>query len=77
MAGHGVGAHVTVTDNSGDRHDAEVKAIFFENDTRYVILKMAERNLDGDPDELDERINARGKPEKRQKGRERHDSSES
>ena len=48
------GEHLTVSDNYGGRYDGTLKAQFFHNNTRFIVVQMHGGNVDGDADELDD-----------------------
>ena len=64
----GVGSQLTVKDNYGERRDGHLEAQWFHEGARFIVIRMNVRDIDGDCDELEERIEAEQKPKKRRKG---------
>ena len=50
------GEHLTVADNYGGRYDGTLKAQFFHRGTRFIVVQMHGGSVDGDADELDDRV---------------------
>ena len=68
MEGIGIGEQLTIADAYGGRYDGVLVGQYFDAGSRFVIIKMNDGDIDGDADELDERINASAS-KKRRKGR--------
>ena len=57
-----------IVEHEGDRRRGHLEAQWFHEGARFVVIRMDVRDIDGDCDELEERIEAEQKPKKRRKG---------